>query len=399
MRLFDSLRAFILKLDGTIDSFDIPPVVLDTEATLDDVRQVFISGPLGTSDHDIFFPNWTRSIHVIHDAGETELECNNLSHEDVHSLKVDIATTDDLQDMLKKEDDSPRSHIIVLQQCRSKRYSRKPNDLSMPSCSSTLTCAVSPNDNCNSNNTSSSLAVGSCTKGHACDQSTSSEKCYNHRSFHQNHSGYSYTAKSSHHHHHHYNGNHHHYSQNSHFHRNKYIPSNSNSMKNNHSFPQSSPTTTTSSSPSSSSSSSLSHYHHRQQIYKTYTKGQTMGSTFDPAFLNFADSQHSNHATYINAHSLTSPPNPLVPMPSTSSYDATDQTIIYYPDPTLSYGLFPSAPPYAHSVVPIPQPQPQPQPLPHHQQQFFPQFYAVPWNTPPINYIPTAPFPTTWFMA
>lgn len=322
MRVFDSLRVFILRLDGAIDSLTIPPVVLTETSTLEDIRQVFVTGPLGTTDHDIFFPTWTRSIHVIKESDD--IDHATLTHEQVHSIKYDVGTTEELQDMLDQENKSPGTHLIVLQQCRSKRYSRKTIDMTTDSNPGTGTSVATSYE----------------------DDSKFSEKDHQNRS-----AGFSLSMKASHHHHH---NHHHHYQPNSH---------NVNEIP-----------------PFSHISQSSTHHH----LIKSLPKRNNFRPV-DPTFSYTTIVPPPLTPTFIATHSI--PPQNTCPH---SSFDAPEQTILFYPEPILSYGLIPQG-----HIPPPPPPPPPPLPAPH----MVPQIYAVPWNSTSFNYLPAGSVPTTWFMA
>lgn len=128
MRAFPSVRAFIQKKDQrTIELFRLPVFSLNDEPDLDQFRSLIEATPLGDVDKDIFFPNWTKSLHVI--------QCKDIegdkvpTFEEIEEKKKTIDTPEKLADLLKKEEESPGCTAIIVQQCRSRRYSRKKEEL------------------------------------------------------------------------------------------------------------------------------------------------------------------------------------------------------------------------------------------------------------------------------
>lgn len=143
MQLFDSLRALIEKLDDSVEAVNIPSFWLGKDSTLEDIRNALKDGPLGTSDRDIFFPTWTKSIHVLRDS--EEINEATLTVSQIESMKFTVETTEQLQAMLAEEQKMPGTYFVVLQQCRSKRYSRKTPDTTIGLAQKNSTIGMPPN--------------------------------------------------------------------------------------------------------------------------------------------------------------------------------------------------------------------------------------------------------------
>lgn len=386
MRVFDALRVFILRLDNTVESIKIPPVVLSDQSTLDDIRHVFVSGPLGTTDHDIFFPTWTRSIHVVKDTGDIG-DHTLLNHEKVNAMKYDITTTEQLQEMLDEEHTSPGSFIIILQQCRSRRYSRKPTPVDHHQVTSTASSSTSATSNSTSTTTTTTAtttaaaaAVGltnksnfnsACTGGGTEKVNISSNKNNSNNNNNNNTATAAFSLSMKANHHHHLHNHHHHYQS----HTQSHLHSNPSSVV---------PGGVSNSTARATFAHSFSHLnnqppHHHAQLVKP-----------------FVQKRHQNNNSYRHIdenNTFTFPPPPLhqfissqgVP-PQQSTFESgstTEQTFLFYPDPLLQYGMIPAPP--ATSAPPPP--------------HLFPHVYAVPWNVGCFNYIPAGAIPPTWFIA
>lgn len=143
MRTLPSVKVFIQKLDSTIGADKLPVLCLPDEPTLDHIRTVLQDGPLGDVERDIFFPSWTRSIHVLLLGPEAEKDALP-TWEHIDTRKITVEDSNKLLEVLKKEEETPGSTAIILQECRSKRYTRKKENLAaLPFDSSPLSSPVS----------------------------------------------------------------------------------------------------------------------------------------------------------------------------------------------------------------------------------------------------------------
>lgn len=134
MHTYPSLRVYIQTLGNTIEPFELPVLCLPEDPNLDDVRKLLQHSPLGDIEKDIFFPSWTKSLHVLLlQPSETPTPP---SWDQIESRKLTIETAEALRDILSKEEASPGTVCIILQQCRSKRYSRKKEPSPAPNLSS-----------------------------------------------------------------------------------------------------------------------------------------------------------------------------------------------------------------------------------------------------------------------
>ncbi|CAN8076026.1 unnamed protein product [Agarophyton chilense] len=126
MRTFTHFRVFIQRLDGQIEPFHFPLLCVEDPPTLDDFRARLEQSALGDVEKDIFFPNWTKSLHVV----QSELlSKNNVpSWQTIEQHKQTVDSADKLRCILDNEESSPGTTAIVVQQCRSKRYSRRKDD-------------------------------------------------------------------------------------------------------------------------------------------------------------------------------------------------------------------------------------------------------------------------------
>lgn len=135
MRAYPRFRVFIKRLDGQIEPFRIPLLCVADPPTLDDLRARLEDSPLGDVEKDIFFPNWTKSLHVVQTmllSGE-----NVPSWDTIEANKQTIDTPEKLRSILDNEEASPGTTAIIVQQCRSKRYSRKKDESNTSSDSTT----------------------------------------------------------------------------------------------------------------------------------------------------------------------------------------------------------------------------------------------------------------------
>lgn len=112
----------MLRVNNTIESVHLPTVFLRDDPDLDDIRKALVHGPLGTPENDIFFPTWTKSIHVLQG---TSADQQVMTVSDIDHAKITISSSEQLCTMLNDEERTPGNTTIVLQECRSKRYSRK----------------------------------------------------------------------------------------------------------------------------------------------------------------------------------------------------------------------------------------------------------------------------------
>lgn len=143
MRTFPSMKIFIQKLDRTIGTEKLPVLCVPDEPTLDNIRSGLQDGPLGDVEKDIFFPSWTRSIHVLLLDPEAE-EDRVPAWEDIDENKITVEDTEKLLEILTKEEEKPGSTSIILQECRSKRYTRKKDNMAiLPFDSSPVSSPVS----------------------------------------------------------------------------------------------------------------------------------------------------------------------------------------------------------------------------------------------------------------
>lgn len=124
MKAYENVRIFIQTLERTIDTFSIPLLCLGDKPSLEDVRKLLEHSPLGAVEKDIFFPSWTKSLHIVvelQDASSDEVP----SWDAIEEAKITVDTAEKLHEVLDKEEKTPGTAAIILQQCRSKRYSRK----------------------------------------------------------------------------------------------------------------------------------------------------------------------------------------------------------------------------------------------------------------------------------
>lgn len=121
MRTVSTLHVLIQMLDGNVGCELLPPFFLQVESDLDEFRRVLLDGPMGSDENDIFFPSWTKSIHVVE---KGDIPLRELSNSQIEEFKRTVETDNELNELLDKEENTPGSVGVVLQQCRSARYSR-----------------------------------------------------------------------------------------------------------------------------------------------------------------------------------------------------------------------------------------------------------------------------------
>lgn len=148
MRTLPSVKVFVQKLDHTIATDTLPVLVVPDEPTLDNIRASLQNGPLGDVEKDIFFPSWTKSIHVLLlDTEEQKEEDENEkipTWEQIDEQKITVEDSKKLLEVVKKEEDKSGSIALILQECRSKRYTRKKENVSgLPFDSSPLSSPIS----------------------------------------------------------------------------------------------------------------------------------------------------------------------------------------------------------------------------------------------------------------
>lgn len=123
MRTLINFRIFIQTLRRTVQPNVLPLVVFPDKPDLDAVRKVLSESPLGEDQRDIFFPSWTKTLHVLHlddQPSDYVPTCGEIEAE-----RQVIENDDQLAKLLDKEANNPGSVSIILQECRSKRYTRK----------------------------------------------------------------------------------------------------------------------------------------------------------------------------------------------------------------------------------------------------------------------------------
>lgn len=118
-----NFRIFIQTLRHTVEPYTIPLIVVPDKPGLDFMRKTLAESPLGEDERDIFFPSWTKTIHVLHlDDHPTDYVP---TWEEVETKRQLIENDEQLAKTLDKEANKQGSVSIILQKCRSKRYTRK----------------------------------------------------------------------------------------------------------------------------------------------------------------------------------------------------------------------------------------------------------------------------------
>lgn len=123
MRTLENFRIFIQTLRRTVEPSILPVVDFPDEPDLDSVRKILFESPLGEDQRDIFFPSWTKTLHVLlldDKPADYVPTCD-----DIEAKRQVIENDEQLAKTLDKEATNPGSVSIILQECRSKRYTRK----------------------------------------------------------------------------------------------------------------------------------------------------------------------------------------------------------------------------------------------------------------------------------
>lgn len=123
MRTIPPLRVLIQGVDHSVEIALLPQSYQEEDSGLDGFRKSIQEGPLGADHYDIFFPNWKKSPYIVQDGN---VDHSKLTWSEIEEAKKEIETPEQLYTILESEETSPGSTSIVLQKCRSKRYSRKP---------------------------------------------------------------------------------------------------------------------------------------------------------------------------------------------------------------------------------------------------------------------------------
>lgn len=130
MRTYPKLRIFEITKQNAVVRHSLPVLCVPDNPDLDDIRKLLLHSQLGADEKDIFFPNWTKSLHVL--LLSPSKNSDTLTPEQIDSEKLNIETAEALREILAKEETAPGTVCIVLQECRSKRYSRRKDPSSTP---------------------------------------------------------------------------------------------------------------------------------------------------------------------------------------------------------------------------------------------------------------------------
>ena len=121
------MRVFVQKLDGSVEPCSLPMAFSKEKPSREDFRNQVTSSPLGDAKRDIFFPFWTLNPIMIQ---SESIKDSTPTWDEIEQCKITVDSEEKLHELLDKEELCPGSTALIVQQTRSKRYSRKKDEQS-----------------------------------------------------------------------------------------------------------------------------------------------------------------------------------------------------------------------------------------------------------------------------